>query len=95
MSVLFLPGGGWLLARPDRDWPPPRPVLRPFDIDDPRFCNLSPAPFLCRSCLASGKQFAERIEWQGEEQRPLRSYLCLDWQALYLGSAGSTRPSDR
>jgi hypothetical protein len=57
--------------------PAGRRVVRPYDLYDPRFCHLTPRPFLCERCLGRGERFVQILEF-ATDGRPIRSYAC--WQ---------------
>lgn len=52
------------------------PYVRPYEVNDPRFCHLTPQPFLCRECLSRGQALAQVLTFDGEG-RPHRSYRCV------------------
>ncbi|MCR9143098.1 MAG: hypothetical protein NXI24_12665 [bacterium] len=58
-------------------------VVRPYDLYDPRFCYLTPRPFLCERCLKSGQQFVQRLSFEADG-RPVRNYGCRPYARKYL-----------
>lgn len=58
-------------------------TVRPYELYDPRFCSLTPRPFLCEECLKQQKRFAQFLSFD-RDGRPLREYGCLDWKRPYL-----------
>lgn len=77
MAIL---GGTALLATglltPPAVSAPGQPVVRPYEVYDPRFCHLTPEPFLCRDCLKRGLQLAQVLTFE-PDGRPVRRYLCV------------------
>ncbi|MCB1316756.1 MAG: hypothetical protein KDK27_12410 [Leptospiraceae bacterium] len=59
------------------------PIVRPYDITDPRFCWITPQPFACQRCLQDGQQFVQILEFESDG-RPIRSYACRAWERPYL-----------
>lgn len=59
------------------------PVVRPYEIYDARFCELTPRPFLCAACLKKGEQFVQILEFE-DDGRPVRTYACRAWERKYL-----------
>ncbi|MEQ9365989.1 MAG: hypothetical protein RIF32_17230 [Leptospirales bacterium] len=78
---LHLPaaGGSVALAQNERSGV----VIRPYDLYDPRFCYLTPRPFLCETCLKSGRQFVQRVSFE-DDGRPVRNYACRSYKRKYL-----------
>lgn len=58
-------------------------LVRPYDLYDPRFCYLTPRPFLCERCIQAGEQFVQRIEFEADG-RPVRTYACRPYRRKYL-----------
>ena len=52
------------------------PHIRPYQVLDARYCNLTPQPFLCRKCLARGLRLAQFLYFE-EDGRPYREYRCV------------------
>jgi hypothetical protein len=50
-------------------------INRVYELRDPRFCEITPAPFICQQCLAKGFYLQQQLKklasggWH-------RSYLC-------------------
>ncbi len=59
------------------------PVVRPYEIYDARFCELTPRPFLCGACLKKGEQFVQILKFE-DDGRPVRTYACRPWEIKYL-----------
>ncbi len=47
-----------------------------YQVRDPRFCFLTPRPFICKRCLRAGKRFARFLSFD-EDGRPTRKYGCV------------------
>ncbi len=76
---MFLPLG----VAPREAATPSKEIIRPYDLYDPRFCWLTPRPFLCEKCLRQDRQFVQVLTFS-EEGVPVRSYRCLEWNRKYL-----------
>lgn len=61
-----------------------REIVRPYDLYDPRFCHLTPRPFICERCLKADQQFVQRLRFDPEDGRPIRSYGCRPYAQRYL-----------
>jgi hypothetical protein len=60
------------------------PLARPYDLDDPRFCWMTPEPFICQKCLNAGQQFVQILSFDSRDGRPLRRYECRAYARPYL-----------
>jgi len=49
-------------------------TVQPYDIIDPRFCYLTPQPFVCEKCLRNGQEFARFLQLKDGILH--RSYAC-------------------
>lgn len=59
------------------------PIIQAYEIWDAHYCEITPAPFLCRKCILSDRQFVRILTFE-KDGRPVRNYGCQPFENPYL-----------
>lgn len=61
----------------------PGDVVQPYEINDVRFCEITPASFTCERCLRADEQFV-RILRHTPDGVLVRVYACRPFRRPYV-----------